>query len=94
VGPYLAMYGYGALTALTRVELVISKRHEPVPWRWLWFALALLGPVIGAIQWSACGWFYALRVRWSGATNVDKYQARMVYAYSSLIYTLPGLAVL
>jgi hypothetical protein len=75
-------------------EVIAKQPNEPVPWRSFWPVFALVGLVAGAIQWGAFGWFYALRVRWSGATDVDNYQARVVYACSALIYTLPALAVL
>jgi hypothetical protein len=83
------------MSAVMRIEQVVARKpQEPLPWRWFWVGIVFLGAVMGAFQWGVGGWFYGLRIRWSGATNVDKYQARVVYAYSSLIYALPGLAVL
>jgi hypothetical protein len=49
--------------------------------------------LIGAVSlWYLGGWWYNLRVRWSGVPSHDKRQGRLIYIYSGLVEALPSLS--
>lgn len=58
-------------------------------WSNLWVCLIGFGAVMGPLLWYGGGWWYRLRLKWSGARTPDKLNPRLLYAYSSLVYALP-----
>lgn len=63
-------------------------------WFGFWSAIVLLG-VLGAVgAWYIGGWWYRVRLRWSGDPHADPKQARLVYSYASFVYALPVAVLL
>lgn len=63
-----------------------------------WFAFFLLVAGIGAFGaffvWLIGGWFYNLRLSWSGAEDFDKVNGRLIYVFSNLVVVIPHLIFL
>lgn len=63
-----------------------------------WFVFFLMVAGIGAFGaffvWLIGGWFYNLRLSWSGAGDFDKVNGRLIYVFSNLIVVIPHLIVL
>lgn len=85
---------YGAVSAIDRIEMN-QLRGRPTLWidlgDWNTYLLgiSLLGVVTGALHFVVGGWWYRVRVRWSGAVEPDRGLARRVYLFSSQIWVLP-----
>lgn len=60
---------------------------------WLrYFGFVLVAGVFaGAISWWLWGWWYKIRVRWSGADDPDPRRARLVFVTSAFVLTAPML---
>jgi hypothetical protein len=58
---------------------------------WLvYWALLSIGGVLGAaLYYKIGGWWYRVRLRWSGVTDPDAAMARRVYLYASLVFAFP-----
>ena len=83
-------------TEILRFQLGQSRQAwqiiEPlVTGSWLWFwAFSLAGGIVsGALLYFIAGWWYGVRVRFSGAKDFDKHRARHLYAWSSFIVACP-----
>ena len=51
--------------------------------------------VFGAFfVWFIGGWFYNLRLFWSGAGDFDKVNGRLIYVFSNLVVAIPHIIVL
>lgn len=58
-------------------------------WPLLWGHLLFWGLVAAMFLWELGGWWYTLRVKWSGARDADSFKTRLVYIYSSFVSALP-----
>lgn len=63
-------------------------------WGGYWFIVLLGGLMSGAFIWLVGGWWYRVRLGWSGAMRADKREARLVYIYASLVSALPSILVM
>lgn len=63
-------------------------------WSTLWIVLLLLGALNVPLFWYLGGWWYRLRLKWSGATALDPFRPRLLFVYSSLVYALPVVLVM
>lgn len=63
-------------------------------WSTLWVALLVLGVLNIPLFWYLGGWWYRLRLKWSGATALDRLRPRLLLFYSSLVYALPVVLVM
>lgn len=86
---------------LLRAEMgeAVSGWAELSPWllhSWstLWVVLVVLGAVNVPLFWYLGGWWYRLRLKWSGATALDPLRPRLLFVYSSLVYALPVVLVM
>jgi hypothetical protein len=62
-------------------------------WTSFWF-ISIIGGFISAIFiWHLGGWWYRMRLRFSGAVKPDKRKARYVYIYSSFVYAAPAVLI-
>ena len=60
-------------------------------WRYFW-ALAFGAGIIWACwNWWIGGWWYRIRLVWSGAADTNPRHARLVYMFSSLVVNLPAV---
>ncbi|WP_109439595.1 hypothetical protein [Acinetobacter haemolyticus] len=58
---------------------------------WLWvLGLGFLG---AALIWLVQGWWYKVRLQFSGATHIDPQLARQVFVLQSFVYVLPILII-
>lgn len=63
-------------------------------WVAYWLFALVLGAVAGVAIWYIGGWWYHVRIRWSGADDADRREARIVYVWTSLISVIPSLMFL
>jgi hypothetical protein len=61
-------------------------------WTVFWLFLLGIGVISAGLLWYIGGWWYNLRIRWSGAIAHDKRAGRLVYVFSGLVSALPSLA--
>lgn len=63
-----------------------------------WFAFFLIVAGVGAVGacfvWLIGGWFYNLRLAWSGAGDFDKVNGRLIYVFSNLVVAIPHIIIL
>jgi ABC-type glycerol-3-phosphate transport system permease component len=60
-------------------------------WLSFWPFVLLVGAVGGYLLYLGAGWWYNVRLYWSGAKNHDKFSGRVVYLYSSFIVAFPSI---
>lgn len=89
---------YGMAGATDRMETrqalaEMSGRPFALPDAWTpQWAIIVVGGVVGGAAYAFIGgWWYRVRLRWSGATDPDSIMARRVYIFASLIYAIPVL---
>lgn len=58
-------------------------------WAHYWLVLAIIGILSMAMFWYIGGWWYALRLRWAGASNVTSMTARRLYVYQEFVAAFP-----
>ena len=83
---------YGVARATGRIDTRISMgRSQGINWNWegYWATVIIGGVVSGLIFYYVGGWWYRVRLSWSGATDIDKPLARRVYLYSTVVFALP-----
>lgn len=104
----LATFCLGVASMVDRIEQHILRAEmgqsvsgwsEVSPWllnSWstLWAALLVLGAFNIPLFWYLGGWWYRLRLKWSGATTLDALRPRLLFVYSSLVYALPVVVVM
>lgn len=61
-------------------------------WLGFWILVLGAGALSGVFLWWVGGWWFALRLRWSGAADPDRRLARLVMAYSAFIFSGPTVA--
>lgn len=102
-GAYLAIFLYGIARAVGRIEKdffqsdvgAVASSDNVVDslvsgsWLSFWVFALLAGVISGAILWWVGGWWFRVRLRWSGDPDPDLSRARAVYAFSSLVFALP-----
>lgn len=58
-------------------------------WPTFWGFVLGFGVLWAAWNWWIGGWWYRVRLRWSGAVDADPRQARLVYMFAGVVFTLP-----
>jgi hypothetical protein len=61
-------------------------------WTAYWLGVVVAGAVGAVVIWFLGGWWYNVRLRWSGADDHDRRQGRLVYTLSGLVSAIPSLA--
>ena len=61
-------------------------------WPGFWLFTILMGTVGGALAWIIGGWWYHVRIRWSGVPDASRTEARLVYIFASLVAAVPIVA--
>jgi hypothetical protein len=83
---------------ITRMNLGSSNLNMTLDlaesWSALWIFVVVFGVLSGGIGWLVGGWWYRLRLEWSGARDPDPREARLVWAYAGLISALPSILLL
>ena len=107
--PYavLVAWCYGASDTLDQLDqnLLRAEFGRPRPgwdqlapyvvdsWLGVWALLLVFGGLSGVILWWLGGWWFAIRLRWSGAPNPDRRLARLVMMYSGFVFSGPAVAL-
>ena len=82
---------------LMRADLGVGSEADSLSmqvansWIAFWVFILLVGGVGGAIIWLIGGWWYNVRLRWSGATDFDRGEGRLVYIFASQIQAIPSV---
>jgi hypothetical protein len=62
-------------------------------WPKLWLFLLAVGLLYAAVVWWLLGWWYGVRLRWSGAQSPDPFTTRVVYVYQDFIQSAPTILI-
>jgi hypothetical protein len=62
-------------------------------WVELWLWLLIIGAICRFVLWWLGGWWYSVRLRWSGAKELSDRSAHLLYVYSSFVVSAPTIAV-
>ncbi len=92
----LCAWLYGMTGVIDRIELQGLRDSGPyesiiASWAWCWLFIAALGIVAGLMYFAIGGWWYRVRLRWSGAADPDPGLARRVYLFASQVVAIPIL---
>jgi hypothetical protein len=60
-------------------------------WLCYWKMVLVLGLILGLLYWVIGGWWFNLRIKWSGASKINNFHGRIIYVYSLFIVVLPIL---
>jgi hypothetical protein len=60
-------------------------------WLAFWPFILVVGAVYAALVWLIGGWWYRVRLKWSGEANPEPFAARIVYIHQDLITGLPAV---
>lgn len=60
-------------------------------WAAFWGTVAATGAFAGVLYFVIGGWWYRVRLSWSGAVDVDRRLATRVYLFASQVYALPAV---
>ncbi len=67
--------------------------YASMSWGNYWLMVAAIGVFAAAIFFLLGGWWYRVRLLWSGVPDPDRILARRVYVYASTIHALPTVLV-
>lgn len=62
-------------------------------WNTRWVYVAVVGAVSGLFAYLLGGWWYRVRLRWSGAIDPEPYLVRRIYIFASQIIALPTIVL-
>lgn len=90
----LCAWLYGIAGMIDRLE----SRGERYPglldsWVVYWGYAIVLGAIAGLLSYAIGGWWYRLRIVWSGDDDPDRAMARRVYLYAAQVIALPYICV-
>ena len=95
--PLLAIWLRGMAGAIDSLDMRISTGRlaadSPIlsSWVTLWLTVIAAGVIGGALVWLLGGWWYRVRLRFSGARDVDERAARLVFIHAELVWAVPML---
>jgi len=91
----LCAWAYGATGVIDRLDNAVMKGSTFLAGSWgSYWGTVLLGGIVGGFLYFAIGgWWYRVRLGWSGAVDPDPALARRVYLFASQTVALPALAV-
>lgn len=88
------MFGmaHAAERFLTRGTLN-GTQNNPIlaSWTFFWPCVLIGGAISGLLYFYIGGWWYRLRIKWSGDPDPDKTLARRTYLYAAQIMAIPSL---
>ncbi len=104
---YISLWLFGMSNAVDKIDQKLIKTDlgtvtssnqfllDAISGGWSLFFIMIAG--IGAFGaffiWLIGGWFYNLRLSWSGAGEFDKVSGRLIYVLSNLVVVIPHLIV-
>jgi hypothetical protein len=105
--PYalLVAWCYGVAASIDRIDQNLLRAQFGKPragwenfspyivdsWPGFWLFILASGALGGVFLWWLGGWWFSLRVRWSGVASPDRRLARLVMAYSAFIQAAPAV---
>lgn len=103
--PYAVLIGwcYGAASSIERIDsnLLRAEMDHARPgwdqlapyivesWPGFWAYVLVSGALAGLALWWLGGWWFTIRLRWSGANDPDRRMARLVMIYSAFVQAGP-----
>ena len=90
----LCAWFYGMAGVIGQFELDVFQGEAPTgddSLLLLWAFIAGLGAVAGVGYFIIGGWWYRVRLKWSGAQSPDSRLARRVYLFAAQIVALPAI---
>jgi len=60
-------------------------------WPLYWATVLGFGLISALLLWSIGGWWYRVRIKWSGHADPDAKQARLVFIYATFVWALPAI---
>lgn len=90
---------FGMAGVINRIDrsLIVNRSTFSVVgagWATYWSYVAFCGVLAGLLYFGIGGWWYRVRLCWSGAKEPDRALARRVYLFAAQIYALPILVVM
>ncbi|MEO1129645.1 MAG: Yip1 family protein [Planctomycetota bacterium] len=86
---------FGLASAVDRIETRGSLGRIPSvvssSWAVYWAGVAFSGLLSAILVFFIGGWWYRVRLRFSGARGVDAMRARRVYVFAAQVYAIPSL---
>ncbi len=97
---------FGILAVIDRIDSQLIKadfRNGSSPtndlyaniaehWMAYWIVILIFGILVSApFIWHIGGWWYTMRIKWSGVKNPDSFNAKLIYVYSSFIISFPTI---
>ncbi|MCA9306527.1 MAG: YIP1 family protein [Phycisphaerales bacterium] len=75
---------------------ISGTQNNPIlaSWSVFWPAVLIGGAISGLLYFYIGGWWYRLRIKWSGDPDPDKVFARRVYLYAAQIIAIPSMVIL
>ena len=95
--PFLVMWPCGIATILDRAQMASVLGRPAVlrgllgSWFALWTAAIIMGALSGILVWFIGGWWFRMRLRFSGARNADPLSARLVYIHAFSSGAIPSI---
>jgi len=100
--PFVAIWAWGVAGAIntSHVQLMMNDIRGGAgnmsglthTWPMLWWAVLAAGLVRGPLSWLIGGWWYRVRLGFCGVVKPPPRQARYIYLYSSLVWSVLLLA--
>lgn len=75
------------------IELARQARLAVFSWPTYWLTVVGMGVLWAVLLWYLQGWWYRMRLQWSGAGQVAPEAARAVNMLQNLVYALPTLCL-
>ena len=100
VALFFVTYALGMMSTMEHIDIcflkgsvkdALSLRMMYLISHWLcyWKVVLVVGLILGLVHWFVGGWWFNLRIKWSGAKEVNKLHGRIIYVYSFFIVVLP-----
>ena len=95
--PFLVIWVCGLARAMDNLDTKILMGTQPTDsvilttWAGFWGGMLTAGVFTGLILWLVGGWWYRMRLRLSGASDVNKRKARIVYLHAGLVWAVPAV---
>jgi hypothetical protein len=94
---FAAVYVVGIVTAIGRIDRMLLQDRGgfvdevTASWPLFWFTALAGGALSALFAWYVGGWWYGLRLRWSGIVDATTLDARLLFTYSQFVAALPSL---
>jgi len=100
---WIAAYLTGITVVMNRIDVNLTKADFSIAspfttmlagsWMNYWIFVVLAGGLGAWYAWFLGGWWYQVRLRWSGARDVAAPDARAVYVYQDFVESAPWIVV-